>query len=34
MFAGLMLLFGFILVGLFLVSLHAEHGPGAYETHD
>jgi hypothetical protein len=34
MLAGFMLLLGIVLVGLFLVSLHAEHGPGAYESHD
>jgi hypothetical protein len=34
MFAGIILVFGFTLVGLFLFSLHAEHGPGAYDTHE
>ena len=27
MFSGLMLLLGFVLVGLFLYFLHEEHGP-------
>jgi hypothetical protein len=34
MFAGIILVFGFTLVGIFLLSLHAEHGPGAYDTHE
>jgi hypothetical protein len=29
MFAGLIVVLGFTLVGLFLLSLHAEHGPEA-----
>jgi hypothetical protein len=31
MFPGLIVLFGLSLIGLFLLSLHAEHGPSVQE---
>ncbi len=31
MFSGLMLLLGLSLVGIFLVVLHSQHGPGSYD---
>jgi hypothetical protein len=31
MFEGLIVLMGLVLIGLVLVALHSEHGPGKYE---